>query len=127
MTQLEPGPELDRAVAEAIGGTLDYANDDHTVLKFPCGHRVSMMAPPLEGHGWSPSTDWNDAMWAAERAGFLGSDINTWFQVIGYRGMFVAGMQDYYATGWKWQREPSEAPTGPHAICLAILAAKGQR
>lgn len=57
---MEAGPDMDRAVARIIG-PLCTAAGVPMQYRFTDGHDVI----------WEPSTDWNDAMFAAERFGLL--------------------------------------------------------
>ena len=110
MTDLPAGPELDKLVAEAIG--LPVA---------PLYGRMWRGTPDEVYHAteflpmWAPSSLWRDAMLAAERSGLFDGRYLTrngdWCVLGGY--VHGVGM-DCIAS----------APTGPHAICLAVLKLK---
>lgn len=112
---LEPGPELDAAVAKAIGWTL---TDSHgwVELEKPTG----LLGPKVYGHNLPKfSTDANMALEAAESADhpfifFKGMDTKRWTV------SFMLPRED----GTLWFRRAVEGDTVPHALCLAILAAK---
>lgn len=111
---IESGPVCDRAVSVAIGrgpkcicGPCKDAYDPLTGECFRCGLRVPKHY----------STDWNDAMYAAERFGlFVGADDA---RVLGCQG----GMWEvWYVDVWQqFDHKIASAPTGPLAICRAIL------
>ena len=62
---LEAGRELDRLVALGCGFTLVYDNGYDGEFKAELW--------PEEPRVFHPSSDWNDAMWAAEKAGLFGT------------------------------------------------------
>ena len=126
MTDLPPGLELDKLVAEAIG--LPHA---------PLYGRMWRGTPDEVYHAteflpmWAPSSLWRDAMLAAERSGLF---LTTCDNPIsgGQPGKNCTLTRDFNV--WRVQQNHeidfgtliSEAPTGPHAICLAILKLKEQ-
>lgn len=99
--KLESGVELDRLVAEAIGMETSTA-----------------ILMPLSTSKFKPSTDWNDAMEAAEKV----------------RLFYPDSFLDFdYACRWRVQELDTCTPevqvitehkSGPVAICRAILKAK---
>ena len=117
---LEPGPELDAMVAKAlrlnsvttIDGRFFISGVDkcHLAGKGDCNHHSALACYP-----WSPSTDANAALEAAEWAGLLdhyylcGANGAWDFVDFSERPMWLEGCK-----------------TLPHAICLAILKAKEQ-
>jgi hypothetical protein len=100
---LEAGPELDRRVAEAIddkvAGRLKHARISSPYFK--------------------PSTDWGDAMEAAEEFGLFDPPDRAW-PILGKSGtLWVV----YNCTSMEEISTPiADALTGPLAICRAILA-----
>jgi len=112
---MNPGPELDAKIADVIdlAGFIDERGEP---LAAPYARENGLFGWRNDGYQkWSPSTDWNAAMEAAENVGLfehatlLKNDEGNWFIGSGF------GI-DYWS---------SSAPTGPHAICLAILSLKG--
>lgn len=125
---LEPGPEMDAAVAKALGWSVEFR-----CVNPPCptgaglrpgGQKIETI-PPF-------STDWNAAMQAAD-------------MVVGRGEKFPADLIDLCCEEhepqppaydeipnwevWFFKDEilvaNATAPTGPLAICRAILALKG--
>lgn len=107
---LEPGYELDKAVAEACGIAVQFI--EHRGTK-------ALVRVPIDGDRvlFRPSIDWNDAMLAAEKV-----------------GLFDEYSLSRYETGWSLEDFQSNGcstflmshASGPVAICLAILALKGK-
>lgn len=87
-TQIEAGPELDARIMRLVG--------------MPSG-------------GWCPSTDWRDAMIAAERFGL--------FEYRGDRFYLTHAQGQWYVSGM-FHGCPNSVydPSGPMAICRAIIA-----
>jgi len=96
---MQAGPEMDRAVLDAIGEPRHSGCDESGAFRL-VRRRL-------------PSTDWNDAMYAAERINLFG--IHT---VLG-----VGDFGDWTVLSWEGttMTEISSADTGPLAICRAIL------
>jgi len=71
--ELQAGPGLDRMVAEACG--LPYEYDEHDRRDYDtnicprCGRWIPVNDEDEACQPFHPSTDWNDAMLAAERVG----------------------------------------------------------
>jgi hypothetical protein len=111
---MEAGPECDRLVAEAIGWTLDeeYAPETNGPGLF--WRDADGKETQWRAHEFKPSTDWNHAMFAAERFGLFGEPHR--FGLWKSGGNWCVGMDEY-------PLEPgnTEAPSGPLAICCAIL------
>lgn len=113
MIEIKPGPELDRAVAEAIG--------DKPGLPFSIARAESGQ----EGFTYKPySTDLNAAFAAAEKVCDCGFAMHT-------AGKPVGGWQAFrciVGIGWdidRCERQIEvEAPTPALAICAAILKLK---
>lgn len=118
--------EIDRKVAEAIGG--ETGSDDWN-WKFPWGgvankstqntHHPDGLYEEEQYNVWRPSTDWNDAMFAAEKA-------------FGEQSYSVSYDHEYgidKRTGWNVSVGQTSlnqfAETGPMAVCLAILNLTG--
>jgi len=110
-----PGPELNRAVAEAIGCQLvQYSpyEKQHYVIMDEVPSTASVPVP------FSPSTDLNDAFAAAERVGlFLGNYcyLGPCSTVHGKWGIYEEDMSTL-------RKCLAAAPTPALAICEAILA-----
>jgi hypothetical protein len=130
---LEAGPDLDRLVAEACGiayetnpnpsGLHDWRSRSLAVQTCSWCNQVfygDFVGPPIDGCKpspvlFSPSVDWNDVMFAAEKCGlfddaFLTTFDSQWQVIIQIDGY---GSHDVYV----------EHPSGPVAICRAILLA----
>lgn len=102
--------DIDRRVAEAIGGELWLGFDQHD-WNFD-GHKVDV-------NRWNPSTDWNSAMFAAEKAGLMDGDKRLTL----YQRDNTYHADVYHCNGlFVYQTE--EAESGTLAICKAILALK---
>ena len=108
---MKAGRELDELMVEVMGWTLAFGPYD----------------PELRV--WSPSTNMTDAWEVVERLDALGY----WFQG---RTRFDnegehddgcwAGFTPHLTTGWNGQPDHyTNAPSMPHAICLAALKAVG--
>lgn len=101
---LEAGRELDRLVALECGFTLVYDNGYDGEFKAELW--------PEEPRVFRPSSDWNDAMLAAEKA-----------------GLFDEGFLEGYWSVKKWDSydpvaiEIASHQSGPVAVCRAILKA----
>lgn len=135
-TPPQPGPDLDRRVAAAINLPLITPPGwpfEPTDVIAKLEHLTYL---PQNLDGWSlgcavfkPSTDWNVAMWAAERAidhfNFYDDYRQNWdaFQLApawsGHNLVTREWMCNFGDSG-----TVAFAPTGPHAICLAILKIK---
>lgn len=139
---MQPGPELDRAVADSIGiihPPLDprcsYIHRNLTF--FPCVYDddgTLLLATERGDRGgnydeydllefWKPSTDWNHAMLAAEMteiAKRYSCDDSPQRASIHRRGEGIFCYEVVSNDGTLL----AAAPTGPHAICLAILKLK---
>lgn len=107
---MEAGPEMDAAVGEAcdfesgiVNGECLRGTDD-----FP-----EMVA-------FRPSTDWNDAMFAAERFGLFDCEV-------GHEGSLYKNSEIWAVDRvvGAIQVLVATAPTGPLAICRAILKLHG--
>jgi hypothetical protein len=107
--KLEAGRELDRLVALNCGFTLVYDNGYDGEFKAELW--------PEEPKEFHPSTDWNDAMWAAEKIGLFGRLGNCLYQSVD--GWMVLTEND--ADG-----PLSIHDSGPVAICRAILKASSK-
>lgn len=113
---LEPGPETDRLVAEALGVPL-VSYDMHP----PCYWINEGYSTIDRRRPFCPSTDLNDAFWAAERAGlFTFRPLVTLFR----------NPEEPTEPPWCVYDEDSErslgaAVTPALAICKAILKLKG--
>lgn len=109
---MEAGPELDALVAKAMGWHLagQWWVDAAGV-------------PQYTLEDWSPSTDWEMAGEVVEKMGMVVG------KIIGH-GLDGTGPDDEWCARLGWQgstdKSARTAPTGPHAICLAALAAKGE-
>ena len=103
-SELEAGPEMERAVAEACGFPVMLGFDTHC---YDLGNQTRVVEQ------YRPSTDWNDAMLAAEKVGLFDD-----------AQLFMSGPRrgGWWMIGRHQPREViGDAPTGPLAICLAIL------
>lgn len=134
---IEPGPELDRAVAEAVGDPFPRAHDwEHMGLS---GHEESVfrckncgdldLADQAGGYSEKDpcvkpySTDLNAAFAAAERVGLF--DIRS-----GAPGRDLSKMHGEPETWCVWaptanDSDPTYGATPALAICAAILKLKG--
>ena len=113
--------EIDRQVAEAVGyGIPSKDRPCETTLTGLDGNFL-LTYPEGDSKTFRPSTDWNDAMWAAEKVGLFSSlrclwkdqaKGNRWFVVwINMDGTVGQGLESIWAYG----------ESGPLAICQAIL------
>ena len=106
--ELEAGPEMDRAVAEAIGG-----------FNFSPEYRVPSFTDELDASKFSktfcPSTDLNDAFWAAESAGLFGRYVDL------YRADGEWRVFRNWTSGKGGGKILGESATPAMAICKAIL------
>lgn len=124
MTDLPPGRELDALVAEKVMGWPElipgkpfpkgksfYLSDQHCCTREVGDHNT-----------WSPSTDWRAAGEVLEKLAEVGhrAEIRDWRHVdAGWECViYRAGAVGPVCTG-----TGEFAQTGPHAICLAALAA----
>lgn len=108
---IEAGPDMDAAVAVAIGGyTIPYRMPDGRDVRALCYDGMMQVAP------WNPSRSWTDAMFAAERFGLFNS-----FRVLRMNRYDWEVME----IGDPLDRIVSNAPSGPLAICRAILKLHG--
>lgn len=118
---LQPGPESDRLVAEACGlkvSVFDKDEDSEYVV-------MDSQDNDLFGLAFSPSTDWNHAMFAAERFGLF----RRWWQNPEpcWEGLRFLTQCDRWCVS-EWTSETgigykvvAGAKSGPLAICRAIL------
>ena len=145
ISNLQPGQELDRLVAEACGMPSRIASGKCEVgYNYKRGDGTVTSA----WRDFRPSTDWNDAMLAAEKAGLfhfttiqgdqdkLWMRPNTQFQAFltcdcGYWTVKIYRYFAGYATGilsraaeQQYVSTIAEDKSGPLAICRAILQAK---
>lgn len=108
---MEAGPECDRLVAEVLGSHPDIDTNPPGLTR-------------RQGNGyWSefrPSTDWNDAMFEAERFGMWNTTPSGGFRhlhKITWRDAdYHIGEQNYDDC-----ETIASAPSGPLSICRAIL------
>lgn len=116
--QMQPGPELDAAVAERVmGWTLCKWGD-------PCQYGNWETSQGMPRHLLLFSTDWAAAGQVVERLIAEGWD----FKLAYYRGGGGAWLASFFRdlTNPKHKRFKSvtkRAKIAPHAICLAALAA----
>jgi hypothetical protein len=111
--------EIDRNVAEAISGKIEkwfwrFPDSDY----IPTVSTAESYNPKFKDEvheAWKPSTDWNDAMFAAEKAGVLRIDNN----MLWNPDHWQVGNEDHGS--WVIVAEDE---TGPLCICNAILALK---
>ena len=127
MTELAAGPQLDTAVALALGWRLEEKGrwwvDDKGEYHGDAWRDVSYDNPDV----FAPSTDWNCAMLAAERAGLLALDS---FDI--WHGTPIQPYNDVWRC---WVRDGTfPAPrliafagTGPLCISRAILKVKHEQ
>lgn len=118
---MEAGPGMDLSVAEAIGKEATvYFDHDLQV-------NVCLLLPG--DVRFVPSTDWNDAMFAAERFGLFGdghycalSKDDGWYCILPMSELDAPGHELNGAGLW-WPGTPLVARdvSGPLAICRAIL------
>jgi hypothetical protein len=132
--ELEAGPELDAAVARAIGVPSHWFHDNAVMCG--CFDRDHFFRPRNERHSlngievqWSPSTDLNAAFEAAEKCGLFVYDPNDesepflWFD----RTRNAWCVSKYESGTHLIESWPSGAGTTPAvAICRAILKLKGE-
>lgn len=113
--RLVAGPELDRLVAEACG-------IKHELLRMAnaFGENEGFVAM-VGGRMFSPSTDWNDAMLAADRIGLFDADEYHYLLRNTPNGWQVLS-PDFYLKPMTTDVLTCEE-TGPLAICRAIIAA----
>lgn len=116
-TELQAGPELDRAVAEACGVMYEYPSHDYSDYDTRVCPRCGQLTPIGEDevcYPFSPSTDWNDAMLAAERT----------VAIDDYCSIQLS--QCERGDGWtctiQCDATRAFAETGPLAVCRAILS-----
>lgn len=128
---LQPGVELDRLVAEALG--MEYMGFCRRGPVYQWPEKMhSTFAEDYEcGVSFRPSIDWNDAMWAAEKAELFATGPNE-EDSFG----FIDLVTDGGPNKWRVCRHRfneyeslciaviATADTGPLAICIAILKAK---
>lgn len=128
ISAMEAGTEMDRAVAEAIGGRItrytdDYDQDAHLLDRGRDGKLQGFAYKEASGltrhvERFYPSVYWEAAMFAAERAGLFDE---------------AARSLQVWSVGWVVCLELPEGlrlreriagcgTTGPLAICRAILA-----
>lgn len=113
--QLEPGRELDALIAEKVMGwtCVTFKEGKHWARGVPIGS-----LPTIPVADWSPSTDWLAAGEVIEKLGGLSlmhlAAGETWDATFGAQRMDAASL-------WR------TAKTGPHAICLAALAASEKK
>lgn len=102
---IEAGPEMDRMVAQACDLDPPFLLFGET--------SVGVHSQ------WKPSTDWTDAMHAAERFGLLRDNEHHDTRVLGVEadGVWVI----FHLDGPVVSGFICRAPTGPLAICRAIL------
>lgn len=114
---MEAGPDIDSLVAEAIG--LDVWVTD---MFSEAGNQCYRKGPkhPVPGKKWSPSTNWNDAMYAAEKVGLFGEPYVAYL-IMESSGNWKVDLSD---DAGLIERE-FYSHTGPFAICKAILSLKG--
>ena len=106
--------ELDKAVAEACG--IQWYNP------YDFAPSVWIRQSLESGRQFSPSTDWNDAMLAAEKCGLF--DMSTHTVALDFsRGKWR--VNDGQGGSFSGAEIYSEHESGPMAICLAILKIKG--
>ena len=120
--QMQPGPELDAAVAAALGWTRVYVEDENRIWGCPPGLDVNgeRRVPAYSTHivvAWQvverlSQKGWN---WSLSRDCGLCGETETKGDM-SYR--FVLAAPNLPMAGF-W------APTAPHAISLAALAALG--
>ncbi len=129
IADLAPGLALDALVAEKVMGCKLFKND---FVKFGCGceHRTNDIG--LQPHGWTTShaglapysTSIAAAWEVVEKIKLLRdyvltqTDSGTW-GIYGWNYDFTS------APVIRWDEAVAEAPTAPHAICLAALKAVG--
>lgn len=104
LDELEPGSDTNRLVAEALGAEVEFV----PMLRF------------------APSTDLNDAFWAAERAELFKFHVlmQTWIDKIWVICEAVFDGNDPSAIGLFEENLLVTADTPAMAICLAILKLK---
>ncbi|SFH97140.1 hypothetical protein [Planctomicrobium piriforme] len=136
----QPGPELDRLVAEAIGIDSDFHNwrpenasaynsERHNWDCLRCNMEIDTDMPSkseqaeIDDGKCVPaySTDWNDAMLAAEKAGLF--DIPHGIAISRWKDR-DPGVDAWYCVGDL--QSSGTTTTGPHAISIAILRLKGK-
>lgn len=119
IANIEAGPECDRAVAEACG------------LNAKTGRGGVLHVINCEWKMFCPSTDLNDAFFAAERVGLFEWG-NTDDKFSGHCGRWVGkendGVWSVAVVGWSGSIDEIEgkAPTAALAICRAILILKAE-
>ena len=131
--QMQPGRELDRLVAEAIGlPILDYDEHrgDHAWLNDPANYPyitngagewlIFWVAPNTVGKTWSPSTNIDLAMkaWTWLEDNYP----KTWGQIALMRDSNT-NRPCVVRIEWEVQANVSEGDTYPHAISLAVIEA----
>ncbi len=116
--------ELNKAVADAIGLSVTWEQDERGN---PCWWWEDPSEAWVPQSQWSPSTDWNDAMWAAEKVAHEGFAVHRPHDdefakdpETGWRCIIGVGWHD----GQTQSTVIGDGPTGPTAICKAILNLK---
>lgn len=117
MKMLEAGYELDKAVAEACGiehTAYDFRHDASGIVWVPTIPEDNKTARPFR-----PSSDWNDAMFAAEKCGLF----KNWLMGQAHPAITIGST--WYFQDYSERPMGVESKSGPVAICLAILKLKG--
>lgn len=103
---MQAGDETDRRVAAACG-----------IAIFDPDHSGSVLLD--DGDIFAPSDDWNSAMFAAERFGLFDTEKHQHTLTF---SDFGDGADRWFCANYdEDSQQPTGAPTGPLAICRAIL------
>lgn len=121
-SQIEAGPECDRLVAQALGMQTSATTKDGepccAALWAPWGIDGVMIAIRDGLHEWHPSTDWNDAMLAAQR---FAKTHNLLFSVaLDSLGPACLWMDSATMLPMVHSRDELEAP-GMMAVCRSLI------
>lgn len=119
---MDAGPDMDRLVAEAIGIPVQLINTDGADNEPVRADTTDELC----GLAFRPSSDWNDAMLAAEKFGLF----RRWWRHPEpfWQGLRFLTQCDHWCVS-EWTDETgigykvvASGKTGPLAICRAILA-----
>lgn len=123
---MEPGPEMDRAVAEACGLVLDKRSSGALVRGLQRSRTIlRKIEDGTRGLHFRPSLEWDCAMFAAELFGLFDSRVaGRMSQTLGHDGKQWS-VQECYEPPLEYIG--TKAPTGTLALCRAILKLSRQK
>ena len=134
---MQPGYELDKAVAEAIDHVWEETTDCF-ITGVEYDHEAAIMKCRPSHWNFHPSTDWDDAMLAAEKCGLFGDmegqcQLSTTERIANPRRWTVSQWTVYEQESYEGAGDEKvgcpdivEHESGPVAVSLAILKLKGK-